>query len=211
RTVGRLAVDGYGLATLTALESVGGVIAAATWLFVSGLLLRASLRLPATPGHRWHDRTATGPVTVPQRGLMAAVLALLALKAVFEVVIAGPAGEALSEREGLRILLLHAFLLGAVSLGLATAMRSLLGRQAWRGLRWFALSIGLMLACLVPLTGLWPASWSGPWTLRAAFYSSLGPPLAALVTLSLSSPLARVGRAPGTKRSAAPEPSTPRA
>jgi len=106
---------------------------------------------------------------------------------------------------------LHQRLLGAVTLGLAAAMRARLSRWAWRGPGWFAPAGGVMLFLLLPLTGLWPVALSGPWALRAAFYSSLGPPLAALVTLALTGPLSWPARGPGRSRSAAPTPSRPQA
>lgn len=219
RTLARLGVDALGLTALGALETAAGALAAVAWLLVVVVLLAANLNAgnavperttPAEPkgvapaaagGSRSGDPTA--------RKVALAVLALIGVKAVFEFVIAFPVGAAFVAREGLRILLLHAFLLGAVTLALATSMRAMLGKVAWRGLGWFASSVALTIACLVPLTGLWPAAMGGPWVLRAAFYSSLGPPLAAAVTLSLSSALASPATGPRAARSPAPEPSRP--
>lgn len=194
RTLARLGVDGFDLGSLRMVEAVGGAIAAVAWLLVVGVLFSVQR---ADGG----DRTS--------RVVALAVLGLIAIKAVFEFVIAFPAGAAFVEREGLKILLLHVFLLGAVTLALGAAMRMLLGRAAWRGLGWFAFTVGVMLVCLLPLTGLWPAALSGPWVLRAAFYSSFGPPLAALITLPLSSALPSPANGPRTSRSAGPEPSSP--
>src|SRR5690606_31335246 len=120
--------------------------------------------------------------------------------------VALPVGEEFVARHGLRVLLLHAFLLGAVTLALAAAMRALLGRAGWRGLGWFALTIAVMLVFLLPLTGVWPAGLGGPWALRAAFYTSLGPPLAALLTLASSWAQPGSEGGPGRPRSTTPAP-----
>lgn len=205
RTLTRLGVDAYGLGGLAAWESASGALAAVAWLWVVGLLLR-STRLSDDLG----SSQASG-LDATSRVVAVLVLALIALKAVVEFAVAFPAGEAFVARQGLRVFLLHAFLLGAVTLGLAAAMRARLSRWAWRGLGWFALAVGVMLFLLLPLTGLWPVALSGPWALRAAFYSSLGPPLAALVTLALTGPLSWPARGPGRSRSAAPTPSRPQA
>ncbi len=37
-----------------------------------------------------------------------------------------------------------------------------------------------LLAGLIPMTGLWPAAWAGPWALPAAAWTSLAPIVAVL-------------------------------
>lgn len=203
RTAARLAVDAYGVESLALVESAGGLLAGLTWLGIVVVLLaeaRGATRLHAEvmPGGR-------GP-TSANRLVALGVLLLLAFKAVVELVLAIPAGEAFVAREGLRVLFLHAFLLGAITLACATAMRSLLGSAAWRWLVPFTVLVGVMLACLVPLTGLWPARLSGPWTLKVAFYSSLGPAAAGLLALLTSRPSAAAANEPRRVNSAAPSP-----
>src|SRR5690606_23482882 len=110
----------------------------------------------ARPRDGAHDRAGLG--------VALAALALVGLQAVVEVALALPSGEAFVAREGLRVLLLHAFLLGAVTLGLAATGRALLGQAAWSGLGAFTVAVAVMVLLLVPLTGLWPASLGGPWT-----------------------------------------------
>ena len=92
-------------------------------------------------------------------------------------VVLTPAGEAFVEREGLRVLFLHAYLLGAVSLGLVSFGRARFGPAAWRGAGTFAVAVAVLVALLLPLTGLWPAGLAGFWALPAAALSSLGPVL----------------------------------
>jgi len=142
------------------LETVGGVAAAAAWLWLVAVLWRRGFG---------GDPTA--------RAVARVALALVALKAVVELALALPAGEAFVARVGLHVTLLHAYLLGAVTLGLASFGRASLGPRAWRGLGAFAAGVAVMVALLLPLTGLWPRALGGLWTLRAAAYSSLGPAL----------------------------------
>ena len=203
RTVARLAVDAYGLDELAIVESVGAVLAGLAWLLVVGLLLSAVRRshAAATKG----SASASEPAA-PDKLVALLVLLLLAVKAVFELAMALPAGEAFITREGLRIVLLHAFLLGVVSLALVSVMRSLFGPQVWPGLGAFAALVFVMLACLLPLTGLWPANLSGPWALRTAFYSSLGPATAGLLALLFGRSGQGAASERGTVRSEAPSP-----
>jgi len=147
------------------LEAAGGLAAAAAWLWLVLALWRGGPTQPRA------DRPA---VTTGQ--LVAYLsLGLVALKAVVEVVMALPAGETFVERQGLRVLFLHAYLLGAVTLGLVSFGRARLGEGAWRGLGAFAAAVGVMVGLLLPLTGLWPAALAGFWALPAAAFSSLGP------------------------------------
>ncbi|HEY8431203.1 MAG TPA: hypothetical protein VIL20_22640 [Sandaracinaceae bacterium] len=73
-----------------------------------------------------------------------------------------------SAAHGLRILYLHALLLGFVSLGVLAAARALLGRRGvpFHGLvQASALSV---IAALLPLSEAWPRAWSGRWIAVAA-------------------------------------------
>ncbi len=176
RSGARLAAE-HGLAAgLRWLEGAGGLVAAAAWLWLVAALWR-------------RDAGGSGVGQVVAR----VTLALVAVKAVVEVALAVPAGEALVAREGLRILLLHAYLLGAVTLGLASFGRARLGPAAWRGLGAFAVAVAAMVALLLPQTGLWPASLAGFWALPAAAFSSLGPALLGGYALISS----RAARRPG--------------
>lgn len=160
RSGARLAAE-HGMTSLRWLEGIGGLLAAAAWLW----LVLALWRSDDAPGD------AAG------RTLARIALGLVALKSAVEVALALPAGEAFVEREGLRVLFLHAYLLGAVSLGLVSFGRARFGPAAWRGAGTFAVAVAVLVALLLPLTGLWPAGLAGFWALPAAALSSLGPVL----------------------------------
>src|SRR5690606_26425647 len=176
RSGARLATDAYGIAGLAAVESVAGVMAAAGWLYLTlSLLARPRTVLP-TAGSQVTASLTTEPVVDPAgRALARAALWLLALKAVAEVISAVPAGEDLVGRLGLRVLLLHAFLLGAVTPGLIAAARTLLSPRGFAPVGALAATVVVLLACLVPLTGVWPVALAGRWSLWAAAVSSLLP------------------------------------
>jgi hypothetical protein len=131
-------------------------------------------------------------VDPPGRQIAVAALWLLALKAVVEAVVALPLGEELFVRWSLRVLLLHAFLLGAVTLGLVAAIRTLLSPRAFVPVRTLALSVLLLVVCLVPLTGLWPPSLAGRWMLWAAAVSSLLPALVVAYAFATARRSARI-------------------
>src|SRR5690606_34019664 len=146
------------LAALTLSRAGGGRDAgsgAATWVLAASLTLRTGAALATARG------LGDGLRRLETVGGVAAAAAWLWLVA----------------RVGLRVTLLHAYLLGAVTLGLASFGRASLGPRAWRGLGAFAAGVAVMVALLLPLTGLWPRALGGLWTLRAAAYSSLGPAL----------------------------------
>jgi hypothetical protein len=105
-------------------------------------------------------------------------LALLALKALVHVGLALPATAQWGLSAGLRIPYLHVVLLGAVTLGLLAAAHDTWGPSAVRGWPVVHGSVVLLLASLMPLTGLWPAAWSGRWVLWAALGGALAPTLA---------------------------------
>lgn len=89
------------------------------------------------------------------------------------------------EAEGLRILYLHVLLLGFVSVGLVEAARRTWGAAAVPGRRAFGLAVALVLASLVlaslvPLTGVWPDAWRGAWTWQAVALTAALPPAVAM-------------------------------
>ena len=113
-------------------------------------------------------------------------LGLLTLKGIFDLLLAHPLLHQWSDAAGLRVFYLHAYLLGAISIGLVTAARSELGPRAFR-LPWlFSAAVLLMIGALLPVSGLWPAAWSGRWTMVTAAWTSVGPVLLALLALLLS-------------------------
>ena len=49
------------------------------------------------------------------------------------------------------------------------------------GQRWLVVAILILLLSLLPMTGIWPAAWSGSWALQIAALVSLGPVLVVAV------------------------------
>lgn len=84
-------------------------------------------------------------------------LLLLLLKALADVALAFPAGELLYDRLLLRVLFLHAYLLGAVSFGLLLAARNFWGKTYLPEPLWPLIGNLLLLASLILITGLRPA------------------------------------------------------
>ncbi|HET8984380.1 MAG TPA: hypothetical protein VFN03_01350, partial [Trueperaceae bacterium] len=193
RSGARVATDAYGVQGLDLVERCGGLVAACGWLYLTLSLLtdRRSVPRPTESG-------VVAPVAPPSitdspgRQVAVAALWLLALKAVVEAFVALPFGEELFVRWNLRVLLLHAFLLGAVTLGLVAAIRTLLSPRAFVPVRTLALSVLVLLVCLVPLTGLWPTSLAGRWMLWAAAVSSLLPALVVAYAFATGRRSARV-------------------
>ncbi|HET8986315.1 MAG TPA: hypothetical protein VFN03_11190, partial [Trueperaceae bacterium] len=140
RSGARVATDAYGVQGLDLVERCGGLVAACGWLYLtlSQLTDRRSVPRPTESG-------VVAPVAPPSitdspgRQVAVAALWLLALKAVVEAFVALPFGEELFVRWSLRVLLLHAFLLGAVTLGLVAAIRTLLSPRAFVPVRTLAL------------------------------------------------------------------------
>lgn len=108
-------------------------------------------------------------------------LALLALKALLGLGIAIPAVAIWGQQNGLRIFYLHVLLLGFVTLGLLVAAREAWGAVAAPAQKWLIAAVLALLVTLVPLTGFWPASWSGRWRLELAAWVSLAPVVAATI------------------------------
>ena len=174
-------------------------------LLVGALLVRGAARLATDVGIGWAEGPATVAAAAAGVGLLLGVrpllapgsraaaawtvpLLFLAGKGLFELASAWPTLGAWSESRGLRIVLLHTYLLGAVTLGLAAAARDRLGRRWAPDATWLTVSVVLVLAALVPLTALWPRSWSGAWVLHAAAWTSLGPPLVVAAWLARGRP-----------------------
>ena len=111
-------------------------------------------------------------------------LALLAVKALMQ------AGASLTplalwgERLGLRVFYLHVFLLGSVTLALFAAAGDVWGEGFASGRRPLSIAILLLLASLLPLTGLWPSALAGPWAVRAAAWIALLPAAVVLALLA---------------------------
>ena len=131
---------------------------------------------------------------------VALLAALLLAKALIDGALALPQFEQWSQRSLLPVALLHAYLLGAVSLTLVLlALRAF--RPTARGpLFWcFAVAVGGMLVSLLPLTLLWPVPWRGPWALHAALWASAPVVLVALAlvfVLVRAPPVAAEARLP---------------
>ena len=122
----------------------------------------------------------------PWRGAETALwtpaLAFLLLKGVMEVALASPTFRDLVVQANLRVLLLHAFLLGGISLAVVAAAAH--RDRASRWLAWsFAAGVLVLLAGLVPLSSLFPIGMQGLWVLHLAAWTSLGPVIAALALL----------------------------
>ena len=100
-------------------------------------------------------------------------LAALGIKAVASAVVAWPGVAIWVERWNLRILYLHLLLLGGVTLGLVATASALGMPVPARRTRRFAAAVALVLASLVPLTGLWPGPLRGPWGLHGAAWAAL--------------------------------------
>lgn len=182
RSGARLASDGLGWQWALPLETAGGLVAALAWLAAVAVVW------PRPTGRRFT--------------LLHLALALLAFKALAELAIATPMGATWVTVNGLRVFLLHAFLLGAVSIGLVASFRARYGNQVFCGARLFALSVGVMLLSLLPMTGLWPVSLAGPWALTFAAVAALGPPLVVVVAAVLGRSALCVRPAPsGSTRS----------
>ncbi len=144
-------------AGLRAIAGIGGLLVGA------GLLLTISALWPTVSA-------GVGGWRIP--------LALLALKAVIGLGMILPVTASWAQQNSLRIFYLHALLLGFITLGLVVAAREMWGRTAVPGQRWLVVAILILLLSLLPMTGIWPAAWSGIWALQVAALASLGPVLA---------------------------------
>lgn len=173
RGVGRFADDGLRLTWGAGLEAGGGALAALLWLLLVPAVWKAERGEDAASG------TPQGATLL----LRQLALALLLVKGLVELIGAPPGLAAWLQQPSLHVFFLHAFLLGAVSFSLIAAMRTALGRGAFRAAPAFALAVAVMVAALLPLTPVWPRAWAGTWILPAAAYTSLGPLLVAVLAL----------------------------
>lgn len=162
---------------------------AARWATIGvvlGLAPSALLGVPAslTP-FRWRVVAGVGAAMVgmgllthvcvlwPRRGLWRLALAFLGVKALAELAAAWPGVAAWAEAQALRIPYLHVELLGFVTLGLIVAAHTTWHPTAERWVRLWAWAVGAVVASLIPLTGLWPPAWRGPWTSEVAWATAL--------------------------------------
>ncbi|MDZ7799743.1 MAG: hypothetical protein U5K81_02970 [Trueperaceae bacterium] len=162
RTVARLARD-TGTELAVPVAAAAGVAAGMGLLLACMPLLQDEVR---RRGSAW---------SVP--------LALLALKGGIAVVLALPAGQAWSDAMALRVLWLHAYLLGGLTLGLLAAARDRFGATIAGAPGWTTAATLVLLAGLLPLTGVWPRGATGTWVLPVAAWTSLAPPAVVLVSL----------------------------
>lgn len=151
-------------AGLRTIAGIGGLLVAV------GLLLTSAVLWPVVSG----SGSWTG-WRVP--------LVLLALKAVLGLGMILPVTARWGELNGFRVFYLHVLLLGFVTLGLVVSAKEVWGRAAVPGQRWLVVTILALLLSLVPLTGFWPAAWSGRWALQLAAVVSLGPVIVVVVML----------------------------
>lgn len=110
-------------------------------------------------------------------------LSFLALKAIAELGVSVPLIARWAEGEALRIPYLHGFLLGFVTLGLLQSAREIWGTTAIGNWPLWIGSILVLLLSLIPLTGLWPQSWSGAWVPKSVAVATLGPLVAGTFAL----------------------------
>lgn len=173
------------------------------WLLSSGLVMRCLADALLTNGiagttffvHAGNLLAGSGMLLIlaplaallrrRQFGLWHVVWGLLALKGVFDLLFTVPALSALSDAAGLRVFYLHAFLLGAISIGLIAAARHVWGERAFSQPWLFTAAVLVMTASLLPISGAWPRAWTGRWTLVAAAWTSTLPVLAAAAGLLL--------------------------
>lgn len=95
--------------------------------------------------------------------------------------IAGSAAFGAIELEGLRLLYLHALVLGMVSLALFGLARAALG--AVSSLPALQLAALAVVASLIPLSSAWPRAWTGAAIAEIVAWIACGPALAALASL----------------------------
>lgn len=158
-----------------------------------GLIVRSLAALAAPTGAPWLGAAAAIGTGLAGAGMLLAVwplwragvprwwalpLAFLTLKGAIEVALVWPGAAAIIDMLALRILLLHAFLLGGITLGLVAAARSAFGPAAARSPAVLDVAVLALLASLLPLTGAWPRGLSGSWALHVAAWVSLLPALA---------------------------------
>lgn len=113
-----------------------------------------------------------------------APLAFLVLKALGLFAVAIPYSARWAELNRLRVPYLHWLLLGFVTLSLFAAAQDLWSEEAVPGRRAMTVAVVILVLSLIPLTGIWPGSWSGRWVLHFAAWAALGPVLVAIGVLA---------------------------
>ena len=160
-------------------ELVGGadtLAATARLIAAAGLATLALLLVRAALGRRHVALTLVGT--------------LLLVKALLDGALVFAAVALWSDAMLLPVLLLHAFLVGFVTLALVV-LAVITWRPAATWLVWIVVAtVAVMLASLVPLTWAWPAAWRGAWALQFAAWASLAPTaaIAALAVVLARSP-----------------------
>lgn len=164
-------------------------------LLVIGLPVTFLLSVPASFMPSWLRIVAGAGGVMVALGLLVHVITLwphashfwwrvplgfLALKALAELGGSVPAIMSWALGAGLRIPYLHVLLLGFVSLGLFAAVRDTWGQESVPGQYWMIAVVALLIASLLPLTGLWPSALAGRWTLVAAAWIAVGPVVVAI-------------------------------
>jgi hypothetical protein len=103
-------------------------------------------------------------------------LAFLFLKATGQVSESLTPAFSITSIPGLRLIYLHAMLLGFVSIALMASARLLVEAPVSKGaVITFTIGATAMIASLIMFTPLIPFDWIGSWTFRAAFWFSLVP------------------------------------
>ncbi|MFP3853334.1 MAG: hypothetical protein ACLFWD_03460 [Anaerolineales bacterium] len=167
----------------------------ANYLLFSGLPLAFLLGIPAGQlplvELRWLARAAGALVAL---GTAAHIIFLwqaapvvwripmgvLMVKAALQLADALIGSSSILAAAGLRLLHLHLLLVGGFSLGAWLVSRDLWGPRSAVLPKAITASVLLLLTSLVPLTELWPAAWSGRWTLALASVAATLPPTVVL-------------------------------
>ena len=138
--------------------------------------------------HLWNIWKSAGQGGLRFWGL---VLAIWAVKLAMLLGVSIPPLARWGETMVLRILYLHVFLLGTVTLGLLASAQQTWGKEAIASQTGFRVAVLALLASLIPLTGLWPQALGGRWRLAFAALAAWGPVVMALFSLVSASRRAR--------------------
>lgn len=141
---------------------------------LSSLLVGAGLSL-----HLWAF-WRTGNTRADQKRIATPALILLAMVALAMLTATVPDVLRWSEGQGLRLVFVHLLLLGVVTLGLLEerfAPGHALGRRA------MPIAVLILLATMLPTTGLWPRAFYQPWAFYLVALGSCAPWATALLLL----------------------------
>ncbi|UJR84119.1 hypothetical protein [Sandaracinus amylolyticus] len=125
----------------------------------------------------------------PRAKELAVPLAMGAIAAVARVVASATPWIAWTSMAGLRLLYLHALLLGLVTLTIVLVARRVIGPRAVPARGVLQAAVIVLLATLVPLSEVWPAAWGGAWTIGVATAGAVG--MAIVATSALVASVAR--------------------